>query len=436
LSSIIDRRKNPKGKNLGNRQKFLRRSKEYIKEAVKEAIQKRTISDIESDEKIKIPIKGITEPIFRESFKKGSRNIVLPGNKEFIKGDKIKKPSSDDQGNNGPNVSTDDDISEDDFQFTLTKEEFLDFFFDDLELPDLIKTSLKDVVKYKSKRAGFTSVGNPSNLNITRTFKKSLARRIALKRPKRSILKKLQKELDALLKKINPSEETLNKIEKIKKLIIKYNKKIKTVPFIDPVDLKYTLFTKQPDPNTKAVMICIMDVSGSMGPTEKDLSKRFFMLLYMFLKKQYEKIDLIFIRHHTQAKECTEEEFFYSKETGGTIVSSSLLLANKIILERYPTSDWNIYIAQCSDGDSTKDDAAECSSILLDKLLPLIQYFAYIEIYDHKSNFELWAQFIGSKHLWKAYSTVEKYSKKFKIKRITDITDIFKVFKELFEKRV
>ena len=105
-------------------------------------------------------------------------------------------------------------------------------------------------------------------------------------------------------------------------------------------------------------MFCLMDVSGSMDEERKDIAKRFFILLYLFLTRNYERIEVVFIRHHTIAKEVDEDEFFHSRESGGTVVSSALKLMQEIIRERYPLTEWNIYAAQASDGDNWDDDSS------------------------------------------------------------------------------
>ena len=123
-------------------------------------------------------------------------------------------------------------------------------------------------------------------------------------------------------------------------------KRVETIPFIDTFDLRYNHRVRQPKPSTQAVMFCLMDVSGSMHQKRKDIAKRFFILLYLFLTRTYERIQLVFIRHHTTAKEVAENDFFYSRETGGTVVSSALQLMNEIVQERYPSNEWNIYAAK------------------------------------------------------------------------------------------
>jgi len=325
-TSVVDRRKNGKGKSTGNRQKFIRRARDQIKKAVKDAIEQKKVKDIlsDGDNAVSIPTKGISEPKFRHG-KGGDRDFVLPGNRDKTVGDVIPKPKGGQDGG-GPNASPDGE-GEDDFIFTLTRDEFLDFFFEDLELPDLVKTQLKDLETYKLHRAGLTTIGMPANLNIIRSMRNAFGRQIALQAPYVEKIEELKKQL-----KKTKSE---TKKKKIQEEIEELEKEKIAVPFIDDVDIRYNSFEKKPNPTTQAVMFCLMDVSGSMGEYEKDLAKRFFMLLYIFLERHYEKIDIIFIRHHTTADECTEKEFFYGTTTGGTIVSSCLKKMDEVVKDRY-----------------------------------------------------------------------------------------------------
>ncbi len=179
---FIDRRKNPKGKSLGNRQRFLRRAKVQIKEAVNKSLRDRSLADLDKGEKISIPSKSTSEPRFRLSPDAGQREWVAPGNKEFGAGDKIKKPPK--QGGKGQGKdASDSGDAEDAFQFTLTQDEFLDIFFEDLELPNLVKRSLKEMKSTAWRRAGITVAGSPTNINLIRTMRNAHGRRLALKRP-------------------------------------------------------------------------------------------------------------------------------------------------------------------------------------------------------------------------------------------------------------
>lgn len=430
MSYIIDRRENPKGKNLGNRQRFIRRAKDQIKKAVTDAIQSKNIKDINNGEKVKVPVKDMNEPIFGNDHKSGERDFVHPGNKDFMEGDRIDKSGGGGQGR-GRKASQDGD-GEDEFSFTLTRDEFLDFFFEDLELPDMVKKSLKEIKKTKFKRAGFTNSGNPVNIDVKHTLRKAIGRRVALGRPKNEEIEALEAECKALEKKKKKTDDELARMKFLQKEIIQLKSRQKAIPWIDPVDVKYKNFTPQPQPTSQAVMICVMDVSGSMGEREKDLAKRFFMLLYLFLERRYEKIDLIFVRHTQHAKEVDEEEFFHGRESGGTIVSTGLQMAYEIIKERYPVNDWNIYVAQASDGENWDNDSVTCVELLNEKLLPITQYYAYIEILSENDY-----SYAGKEEtdLWEHYQGVAERNEHFQMKRIRSPKDIWPVFRELFSKK-
>ena len=418
MSYIIDRRLNSKKKSTVNRQRFLERYKQHIKKAVADAVDKRSITDIHSGEKISIPSKDTNEPAFSHE-NKGIRSRVLPGNQEFIAGDKIKRPPSGGQGGSGQGDASDQGEGMDEFVFQITQEEFLNYMFEDLALPNLIKRQLAGDEEFKYHRAGISNEGNPGNMNIVRSLRSANARRIALTAGRRRKLRELEKALADL----DSSEKTqkkqlIDEIEAIKKAI-------KKVPWLDEYDLKYNLHVKQPVPQSKAVMFCLMDVSGSMDQNTKDIAKRFFLLLFLFLKRNYQKTEVVFIRHHTSAKEVNEEEFFYSRETGGTIVSSALQLMDNIIDERYSPAHWNIYTAQASDGDNWNDDSKNCHRLLTDKIMSKLQYFSYIEITerDHQA-------------LWHAYKRVEsEFTETFAMRQLKSAADIYPVFRQLFQKQ-
>ena len=431
MTTIIDRRPNPKGKSLVNRQRFIRRAKEQIREAVKKNIGKTDIKDIgTSGGKISIPTKGITEPTIRNG-KGGDKDRVFPGNKEYVEGDLIPKPEDGNGGGRGRQASDSGD-GEDEFNFTLSRDEFLNIFFEDLELPDLIKKQLKEVKSYEMKRAGYTTAGNPTNMNLRQTMRNALGRRIALRRPKSDELLELEKKIFELEKKSKKSKDERDILASLHVEAVAMKKRMNGIPFVDPLDVRYNVHIKHPLPSTKAVMFCLMDVSGSMGEREKDLAKRFFMLLHLFLQRHYERIDVVFVRHTTEAQEVDEETFFYDRETGGTRVSSCLELMSQIIQKRYPIEDWNIYAAQASDGDNWGGDSTRCVSLLNEKLMPLLQYFAYIEIAD-RENAALFS-YSGAGELWKSYESVSNQWEKFEMKRIGKASDIFPVFRELFQK--
>jgi uncharacterized sporulation protein YeaH/YhbH (DUF444 family) len=433
MTYFIDRRLNPKGKSLGNRQRFLRRARAQIREAVQKSLKDSAVADIGKERKIKISTKGTKEPRFRLDPKSaGERDFVLPGNKEFLAGDEIKKPRSGDGQGRGKEAA-DSGEGEDDFEFVMSQDEVLDIFFEDLELPNLVRTTLKETPNKTWKRSGITTAGSPAQINLIRTMRNAHGRRLALHRPKLADIKAMEEELDLLEREDPLSDETREKIVTLKATLAKAIAKRKWVGFIDPVDVRYNSFTEQPVPTSQAVMFCLMDVSGSMGEREKDLAKRFYMLLHLFLRRRYEKVDIVFIRHTHDAQEVDEQEFFYSRQSGGTIVSTALDKMLEIQRERYTTSDWNIYAAQASDGYTQSGDARRCVEMLNAEIMPLCQYYAYIEILDERE-MEVFASEDSGAELWRAYRTVAEQWPNFATKRISKPSDIFPVFRELFKK--
>jgi len=433
MTHFVDRRLNPKGKSLANRQRFLRRARAQIREAVQKSLKESPVADIEKDRKIRISARGTKEPRFRlDPRSGGEQDFVLPGNKEFMPGDEIRKPKSGDGGQVGKQAA-DYAEGEDDFEFTMSQEEVLDIFFEDLELPNLVRTTLKETPNRTWKRAGITTAGSPSQINLVRTMRNSFGRRLALKRPSLAEIETLQAELEALEQEHRQSEEARAKIAGLKEQIAKAEAKRKWVAFVDPLDVRFNAFAEQPVPTSQAVMFCLMDVSGSMGEREKDLAKRFYMLLHLFLRRRYDKVDIVFIRHTHDAQEVDEQEFFYSRQSGGTIVSTALEKMLEIQRERYATADWNIYAAQASDGYTQSGDARRCVEMLNNDIMPLCQYYAYIEILDERE-MEVFASEDSGAELWRAYRTVAEGWENFATKRISKPADIFPVFRELFRK--
>ena len=419
LHQIIDRRLSGKNKSIANRERFLRRFKSVIQRSVSDAIRDRSIKEIEHEKNIVIPKKDVSEPTFHHG--RGGRNeIVHPGNTDYVQGDKIQR-SSGGSGKKGSKASNEGEGS-DDFMFQLSREEFMQYFFEDLELPRLIQTNLMSMATWKNVRAGHSIDGAPTNIDIVRSLRSSLGRRIALGTPLASQLKVLEQRLEELSQD-GDGHGNGEEIDLLATEIQILRSRIQHIPFIDPFDLRYVNRVRQPQPSSRAVMFCVMDVSGSMDEQRKDLSKRFFILLYLFLTRNYEHIDVVFIRHHTRADEVDEDTFFHSQESGGTVVSSALELMQKIIIERYPANEWNIYAAQASDGDNWNDDSPKCKQILEDKTLPLLRYFAYIQVAEAEQN------------LWNEYQKIAATQPHFAMKKVQSASEIYSVFRELFEKQ-
>ncbi len=420
MAHFIDRRLNGKNKSAVNRQRFIQRYKQQIKQAVSDAVSKRSVTDVNSGESITIPGRDISEPFFHQG-RGGHREQVHPGNDQFSAGDHIKRPMGGQGSGSGQGDASADGEGSDEFVFSISKEEYLDLLFEDLELPNLQKNQLNKLVQYKQVRAGYRSEGVPSNIDVVRSLQGSLARRVAMSAGKKKQLAEIEQQIAELAAEAVPDEMQLIQLRRQAEEL---RQKIAAVPFIDSFDLRFRNFAKRPEPTSNAVMFCLMDVSGSMDQATKEMAKRFYILLYLFLSRSYKNVEVVYIRHHTQAKEVDEQEFFYSQETGGTIVSSALKLMQEIVAARFNPQEWNIYAAQASDGDNWADDSPQCAEILANTLLPWVRYYAYIEITPRPHQ-----------TLWQEYEKLLSQFDNFAIQPIRQVSDIYPVFRELFKKQ-
>lgn len=418
MSAIIDRRENGKNKSAINQQRFIKRYREQIRRAVVKAVAGRKITDIDGSGQVSIPVKDITEPLFHHG-QGGRREMVHPGNREFVVGDNFERPPS--QGGGGGSRASDSGEGEDDFVFNLSREEFLKFFFEDMALPDLVKRRLAQIPEFRKVRAGYSVDGTPANLSVIRTMRSSLGRRIALSGPYRRQLRELEQAYADI---VSREGDTSPRALAIAHEMAHLRTRVDAIPYIEKLDLRYSNRIMRPRPQAQAVMFCLMDVSGSMDQSRKDLAKRFFMLLYLFLRHNYERIELVLIRHHTTAKEVDEDDFFYARESGGTVVSSALKLMHEVIQARYPVDEWNIYGAQVSDGDNWDGDSPICRDILMESIMPLVQYFAYIEVASTEPQ-----------NLWNEYLAVKAVNPNFAMQRIMEPAEIYPVLHDLFKKK-
>jgi len=414
---IVDRRLNPGSKSLENRQRFLRRAKALVQGAVKKSSQDRDIKDVLEGGEVSVPIDGMDEPRFRREG--GTRDMVLPGNKKFVEGDVLPRPNGG-SGKGGRQAGEGD--SEDAFRFVLSRDEFVDLFLDDLELPDLAKRKLAEVESEGIRRAGYSTSGSPANISISRTVSRALARRVALRRPRPEALAELETELETCSEERRA--EVLAEIEALKT-------KIKRIPFIDPIDIRYRRFETVPKPVAQAVMFCLMDVSGSMTEHMKDLAKRFYMLLYVFLKRRYRHVEIVFIRHTDRAEEVDEQTFFHGPASGGTLVSSALEAMHDIVRTRFRPADWNIYAAQASDGDNSYADGELTGRLLTDMILPVTQFFAYLEVgQENGLSYEM-----PNSALWTLYEGLRASGAPLSMRKVNERSEIFPVFHDLFQRR-
>jgi uncharacterized sporulation protein YeaH/YhbH (DUF444 family) len=414
---IIDRRLNPGSKSLENRQRFLRRAKALVQGAVKKTSEDRDIRDVLEGGEVSIPLDGMNEPRFRRQG--GIRDMVLPGNKKFVEGDMLPRSGE----GRGKASEPGEGDGEDNFRFVLSRDEFVDLFLDDLELPDLAKRKLAEAESEGLRRAGYSTSGSPANISVSRTVQLAMARRVALRRPRPETIAQLEAELAAGCDEARRIELTAE-IEALKA-------KFRRIPFIDPIDIRYRRFETMPKPVAQAVMFCLMDVSGSMSEHMKDLAKRFYMLLYVFLTRRYRHVEIVFIRHTDRAEEVDEDTFFHGPASGGTLVSSALQAMYEIVRSRFRPADWNIYAAQASDGDNSSSDSEAVSRLLTEMILPVSQYFAYLEVGDASSStFDM-----PDSSLWTLYQRLHAEGAPLSMRKVSDRSQIFPVFHDLFHRR-
>lgn len=419
MSMIIDRRLNDHSKSATNRERFIRRYKDQVKRALDKMVAERSIKDMEKGGGVSIPVKDIAEPAFRHG-PGGDRDAVHPGNRTFNQGDLIPRPESSGGGGNG---GAGQGEGVDGFAFTLSREEFMKLFFDDLELPRLARTLVGGIVEHKLQRAGYTRHGASTNLSVTRSLRNALGRRIALSGGLRRELALKQAEFAAQTPAPPPGEAADRFDPRLLLDIVELERRIARVPFLDEIDLRYRHRIKVPQPVTQAVMFCLMDVSASMDETKKDLAKRFFTLLYLFLTRKYRKVDVVFIRHTQEAEEVDEERFFHDPQSGGTVVYSALQLMHEIIRARYAPGSWNIYGAQVSDGDAFGADPEKSRGFLETELLPLTRHYAYIEVPDSSTRLSTLAS---------SYKRIA--AGHFAMRTVRERREIYPVLRDLFKR--
>jgi uncharacterized sporulation protein YeaH/YhbH (DUF444 family) len=434
-NTIIDRRKNPGGKSSANRQKFIKRTKDEIRKSIHDSLGDRSVEGTGDTQKIRIKRKGISEPQFGHDSSSGSRDIVLPGNEDFVEGDQLQKPQGGQGGGGGgEGDASNEGMGEDEFGFVLSNDEFVNILFEDLELPHMISKENKSVQRFEMTRSGYTSDGNPSQMNLEKSMVNSIGRKIALRTPKLKKIRKLEEELAEIEKFLDTLAEAKKQrtTQWARKVVIeeeirKLRVRAAAVAFVDPVDLRFNNFSKKPAPISQAVVFFVMDVSASMTQEHKDLAKRFFMLLNLFVSRKYKRVECVFIRHHIQATECNEDDFFNNKENGGTIVSSAFKLAKEIIDERYSPNEWNLYFSQASDGDNWNTDNVELLDILSNDILPITQYFSYIQVGQKRHGY------YNSGNLLQEYVSLEGKHDNITCKHIEQHSDIYPVFREIFK---
>ena len=412
-SVIIDRRQNPRDRSLVNRQRFIERVRDGVRKSSHRALGDKGLHD-RSDAELTVAGGGVVEPRFAHDPRSGEQDIVLPGNKQYSVGDLIEKP----QSGGGSASGTQPGQGEGDFSFGVSHDELVDIIMEDLELPRLLRRSHASVETTAPRRAGYAPSGPPSALDVEQTMAQSLARRIALRGPKLTRVAELERERDEC-----EDEEERTTIEAE---ITRLSAMARAVAFLDPLDLRYRRFERQPKPSARAVMLCIIDVSASMGDRERRLAKQFFHLLSLFLHRKYREVDIVFVRHHHEAEECDEATFFASGSTGSTVVSTAYRVAEKVIKERYSSEDWNLYLAQVSDGDNMGSDGPACAEAL-GRLLPRARHLAYVEVLREGP-----AHVTRTTDLWSVLEKVARRHDNLGMRQVMDDDDVVPAFRSLF----
>lgn len=416
MTSVIVDRRPDKGKSTANRQRVLKRLSGALKAQVDQLIARRKLNEHDKSTEVTIERKDVKEPSFSIDPASGDCARVVPGNQHYRVGDKIPR---DPAGGRGQGQGAGEGDDEDAFRFALSREEYLSLLFDELELPALVKKELLEIDENRFRRGGVVRYGNPGTVCVARTFKASIGRRVAAEAQFEEALEAAEAALELARQSAEPTRVQAAQLE-----LQEVRQRGADIPFLDPVDLRHRSLIEVQSPRTAAVMFCLMDVSSSMDEVRKDLAKRFFTLLYLFLSRKYAKVELVFIRHTDQAQEVDEDTFFNGTQAGSTKVLSALAKMHEIIGLRYPASQYNIFGAQASDGDSFGADSTESSAYLIAQLLPESRYFVYAEVGDGSSN--------APTRLWTAYQGIR--SQQFNMASVRGRNEVYPALARLFQK--
>jgi uncharacterized sporulation protein YeaH/YhbH (DUF444 family) len=434
---FVDRRKTGGGKSIPNRQRLLRRIKDAIRQARPEEIDNGGVTSMGAGGRqhanpVKVTRASLHEPTLHYAPKTGKREIVLIGNDEFERGDEFPL-MGDDEGEQS--VGGPGEEGEDDFIVNVSRDEFLDVFFEDCVLPDLQNSHEKDLPEYQPKHAGFQKHGTPGQLSVKRSYKNAFARKTVLTAPHRDELEELNEEYEKLLAALGSYVETAHierahvRMDEIEQRIAELRQKISSVPFFEDIDLRYTKKEKVLVKAAEAVFAMIMDISGSMDEPKKRMARKFFSLQYAFIKRKYPQTDLIFIAHTDEAEEMTEKEFFETRKSGGTIVSPAYELLHNIIRARYDARDTNIYLSQASDGDNwDSDNPAIIPALEESGLLAKLRYMSYAQVGQSFA-----AGYGHPVTLWSVLTSIANSTNKLAMVKIDDESQVFEAFHKIYK---
>lgn len=379
---FVDRRKTARNKAAPNRQALLRRIKTAIRSAKPSQIGG-SVGNVQNGTNVnpvRVAKDVLHEPVFHYDSSTGEYQVVVVGNDQFERGDEIKTSGGGGSGK-GKGEAGNSGGGEDDFLVEVSTDEFLSIFFEDCELPNLEETAEKVVPEMKPRHAGFMKDGTPASLRVVRSFKQALPRRKILTQNDLAEIEIIQLQINHLLG-LEQTEEIETQIKQLQEQISALQLKISSVPFFEKMDLRYAKTEKQLVKSADAVFIMIMDISGSMDEEKKRIARRFFALQYAFIKKKYPDTDLVFVAHTEEAFELEEKEFFSTRISGGTIVSSAYQMVVDIINKRYDTSVTNIYVSQASDGDNFHSDNQRVVEFLTSPsgILSKVRFMSYANV--------------------------------------------------------
>ena len=400
--SIVDRA-------ASDRARHKKKIDKAIKESIKDVIAEESIIGQNGKKKIRIPVRGIKEYRFVYGNNEENKTVGSGGGHNVKRGQKIGQKRAGQSKGQGTGKAS-DQRGDEYYDVEVTLEELAEYLFSDLELPDLEKKKFKFVSQESIKRQGYRFKGIRPRLSKKETLKRKIRRQ-------------------KMAEKVGTYDPEAGE----------------RFPFHKD-DLKYHHIKPKIKENSSAVIFFLMDVSGSMSMDRKFLARSFFFLLYQFLNHKYEKVDVVFISHSTEAKRVGEDNFFKIGTYGGTIISTSLNLELDIIAKEYHPNTWNIYSFYCGDGENWSSDNEKCID-LFKKIKDVSQLTGYFEINEHYGNFAddgpgdptdtryPWPNFSA----WKNEELENLWSKlaplcddQFKKVMIGSTEHIWKAFKQLF----
>lgn len=444
---FVDRRKTGRGKSLPNREKLLKRIKDSIRAAKPEDIDSGGVKggagapSKQLANPVKVARDALAEPTFRYARRTGEIEVVLPGNDKWLKGDEFPTDEDGDGEGRGEGGSGPGEDGEDDFVVNISRREFYDVFFEDCELPDLEQTAQRENPEAVRKPAGFQKDGNPGQLSVIRSYRNSIGRRRALTLDDREELQELQDELDALMHsfelEIDPWLDRPGpwaaEVKRVSDRMAELRARIAAIPLFEKVDHRYRKTERVMVKMADAVLGMAMDISGSMDEKRKRIARKFFSLQYAFIKRKYPNTDLFFIYHTDEAEEVQEEEFFTSQKNGGTVISPAIVLAHKIIRDRYDPTQTNIYFSYAGDGDNFESDNTKVRAEIIGGLLPNVRHSVYIQVGDEFGGG--WGGEGGQAVFWKMMQSTASEHKKLHNVKAKSEEDIFQAFKSVYGKK-